>query len=110
MIRDFHLADFLTLCNAACGMAGIFLAMVFVTSGALADFLWAAAMAPLAFAFDWLDGRVARYQRGADGRACRHCVATRPCRAVAGRGLGPVRMGIASVDADVRAVRQLDDQ
>jgi len=39
MIRDFHLADFLTLGNAACGMAGIFLAMVFVTSGALADFL-----------------------------------------------------------------------
>jgi len=63
LIRDFHPADFVTLGNAACGMAGIFLAMVFMTSGALADFLWAAAMAPLAFAFDWLDGRVARWRR-----------------------------------------------
>jgi hypothetical protein len=50
MIRGFHLADFVTLGNAACGMAGVFLAMVYVTSGALSDFMWAAAMAPLAFA------------------------------------------------------------
>ena len=63
MIRGFHLADFVTLGNAACGMAGVFLAMVYVTSGALADFLLAAAMAPLAFAFDWLDGRVARWRQ-----------------------------------------------
>jgi len=63
MIRGFHLADFVTLGNAACGMAGVFLAMVYITSGALADFLLAAAMAPLAFAFDWLDGRVARWRQ-----------------------------------------------
>jgi CDP-diacylglycerol--serine O-phosphatidyltransferase len=63
LIRDFHLADFVTLGNAACGMAGILLAMMFMISGALADFLWAAAMAPLALAFDWLDGRVARWRR-----------------------------------------------
>ena len=30
MIREFHLADFFTLGNAACGMAGILLAMVYV--------------------------------------------------------------------------------
>lgn len=63
MIREFHLADFITLGNAACGMAGIFLAMVYVNSAALSDFLWAAAMAPLAFAFDILDGRVARWRQ-----------------------------------------------
>jgi len=63
MIRGFHLADFVTLGNAACGVAGVFLAMQFMSSGALADFLWAAAMAPLAFAFDWLDGRVARWRQ-----------------------------------------------
>jgi CDP-diacylglycerol--serine O-phosphatidyltransferase len=63
MIRDFHLADFVTLGNAACGTAGVFLAMVYASSGALSDFLWAAAMAPLAFAFDWLDGRVARWRQ-----------------------------------------------
>ena len=63
MIRGFHLADFVTLGNAACGMAGVFLAMVYVTSGSLTDFVWAAAMAPLAFAFDFLDGRIARWRQ-----------------------------------------------
>ena len=41
MIRGFHLADFVTLGNAACGTAGVFLAMVYVGSGELSDFLWA---------------------------------------------------------------------
>ena len=70
MIRDFQLADFVTLGNAACGVAGVFLAMRFLASGATADLLWAAAMAPLAFAFDFLDGRVARWrqQHSAFGR------------------------------------------
>ncbi|QAZ41051.1 CDP-diacylglycerol--serine O-phosphatidyltransferase [Methylibium sp. Pch-M] len=63
MIRGFHLADFVTLGNAACGTAGVFLAMLYMGSGKLSDFLWAAAMAPLAFAFDWLDGRVARWRQ-----------------------------------------------
>jgi CDP-diacylglycerol---serine O-phosphatidyltransferase len=70
MIRSFHLADFLTLGNAACGTAGVFLAMAYVGNQSLALFLWAAAMAPLAFAFDVLDGRVARWrnQHSALGR------------------------------------------
>ena len=60
MLRSFHLADFLTLGNAACGMGGVLLAMGYVAEPSLARFLWAAAMAPLAFAFDVADGRVAR--------------------------------------------------
>jgi len=63
MIRDFQLADFLTLGNAACGVASVFLAMLFVASGALSHFMWAAAMTPLAFVFDMLDGRVARWRQ-----------------------------------------------
>jgi CDP-diacylglycerol--serine O-phosphatidyltransferase len=63
MLRGFHLADFLTLGNAACGMASVLLAMLYVGSGDLSHFLWAAAMAPLAFAFDVLDGRVARWRQ-----------------------------------------------
>ena len=27
MLREFHLADFFTLANAACGVAGVFFAM-----------------------------------------------------------------------------------
>jgi CDP-diacylglycerol--serine O-phosphatidyltransferase len=63
MIRGFHLADFFTLANAACGMAAIFLAMIYVGSGALHHFYVAAAMAPAALAFDVLDGRIARWRR-----------------------------------------------
>jgi CDP-diacylglycerol--serine O-phosphatidyltransferase len=63
MLRGFHLADFFTLANAACGMAGVFFAMAYVASQALALFLWAAAMAPAAFVFDVLDGRIARWRR-----------------------------------------------
>src|SRR4051812_7240351 len=62
MIRDFRLADFFTLANAACGVAGIFLAMLYIESRSLAHFLAAAAMAPAAFVFDVLDGRVARWR------------------------------------------------
>ena len=63
MIRGFHLADFFTLANAACGVAGVFLAMQHFASGSRAHFYAAAAMAPLAFAFDWLDGNIARWRR-----------------------------------------------
>jgi CDP-diacylglycerol--serine O-phosphatidyltransferase len=60
MVRSFHLADLFTLANAACGVAGVLFAMLYVESGWTRHFLWAAAMGPAAFAFDVLDGRIAR--------------------------------------------------
>ncbi len=63
MIRGFHLADFLTLGNAACGMAAVFFAMFYASSQAPGYFLAAAAMAPAALVFDVLDGRIARWRR-----------------------------------------------
>ena len=63
MLREFHLADFFTLGNAACGVLAIFLAMRYVADGQLRDFYLAAAMAPAAFVFDMLDGRIARWRR-----------------------------------------------
>src|SRR5262245_49503497 len=60
MIRDFHVADFITLGNAACGVAAVFCAMVYMATQELRYFFWSAALAPLAFAFDVLDGKVAR--------------------------------------------------
>src|SRR4026209_2380136 len=71
MIRGFHLADFFTLANAACGGGAVFLTMLYLQSGAKAHFYAAAAMAPLAFFFDWLDGNVARWrhQHSAPGPA-----------------------------------------
>lgn len=70
MLRSFHLPDFLTLANAACGAAGVFLAMMYATSGEPAHFFAAAAMAPAALVFDVLDGRIARWraQHSALGR------------------------------------------
>ena len=63
MIRGFHLADFVTLANAACGVAAVFLAMAYMASGTRAQFYAAAALAPAAFFFDWLDGKVARWRQ-----------------------------------------------
>ncbi len=62
MLRGFHLADFFTLANAACGVATIFLAMIYVGNASVAHFLAAAAMAPAALVFDVLDGRIARWR------------------------------------------------
>jgi CDP-diacylglycerol--serine O-phosphatidyltransferase len=62
MIRGFHLADLFTLANAACGVAAIFLAMHYAAAPSLGHFLVAAAMAPAAFVFDVLDGRIARWR------------------------------------------------
>ncbi|HYC44016.1 MAG TPA: CDP-alcohol phosphatidyltransferase family protein [Burkholderiales bacterium] len=63
MIRGFHLADFFTLANAACGVAGVFLAMLYMTTNASGYFFAAAAMAPVAFVFDVFDGRIARWRQ-----------------------------------------------
>lgn len=70
MIREFHLADFFTLGNAACGVAAVFFTMLFMQSQSLTHFFAAAAMAPAAFIFDVLDGRIARWrsQHSALGR------------------------------------------
>ena len=70
MLREFHLADFFTLGNAACGVGSILLAMLYMASGDLTHFFASAALAPAAFVFDVLDGRIARarHQHSALGR------------------------------------------
>ena len=62
LIRGMHLADLFTLANAGCGVAGVFLAMAYVGSQSMAQFFAAAALTPVAFAFDVIDGRVARWR------------------------------------------------
>src|SRR5215468_998451 len=63
MIRAFHLADFFTLANAACGVAAIFCAMTYVDRQSLTHFFTATALVPAALIFDMLDGRVARWRQ-----------------------------------------------
>jgi len=62
MVRSLHLADVFTLANAACGVGAVFSAMIYVGSQSLAYFFAAAALAPAAFVFDVLDGRIARWR------------------------------------------------
>jgi CDP-diacylglycerol--serine O-phosphatidyltransferase len=62
MLRQFHLADILTLANAGCGVAAIFYCMLYMSSRSVGHFLAATAMTPAALLFDWLDGRVARWR------------------------------------------------
>jgi len=70
MIREFHLADVLTLANAGCGVAAVLCNMLYMGSQSLEYFFVAAALTPAALVFDWLDGRVARWrhQHSALGR------------------------------------------
>jgi CDP-diacylglycerol--serine O-phosphatidyltransferase len=62
MIRGFHLADFFTLANAACGALMVFFAAATVGTHSRVHVFIAAAMAPLALFFDVIDGRVARWR------------------------------------------------
>jgi CDP-diacylglycerol--serine O-phosphatidyltransferase len=66
MIRNFHLADFFTLGNGACGTAAIFCAMQHAAAkgeGGAGKLLTAGALLVLALILDVLDGRVARWRR-----------------------------------------------
>ena len=65
MLREFHLADWFTLANAFCGTGAVFAAMRFLQEGGVRDLLVGMALIPLAFVFDALDGRVARWRQSA---------------------------------------------
>lgn len=63
MIREFHLADWFTLGNAASGVGALFAVMSYLQSQDSAHLLYACALVPLALAFDVLDGRIARWRQ-----------------------------------------------
>ena len=63
MIRSFHLADWLTLGNAVCGVGALFAIMGYLQDGEVRHVLFACALIVLAFVFDVFDGRVARWRQ-----------------------------------------------
>jgi CDP-diacylglycerol--serine O-phosphatidyltransferase len=63
MIRSFHLADWFTLGNAACGVGALFAVMSYLQSQDILNLLFACALILLAFVFDVFDGRVARWRQ-----------------------------------------------
>jgi len=62
MIREFHLADWFTLGNAACGVGALFSSMTYLETNDVRHVYFAAALVLAALVFDVLDGRVARWQ------------------------------------------------
>jgi CDP-diacylglycerol--serine O-phosphatidyltransferase len=63
MIRSFHLADWFTLGNAACGIGALFSMMSYLQSPDVLHLFFACGLVALALVFDILDGRVARWRQ-----------------------------------------------
>ena len=63
MIREFHLADWFTLANAACGVGALFSVMTYLETSDVRHVYWASALVFAALVFDVLDGRIARWRQ-----------------------------------------------
>jgi CDP-diacylglycerol---serine O-phosphatidyltransferase len=63
MIREFHLADWFTLANAACGAGALFSTMTYLETNSVKHLYIACGLIFAAFVFDVLDGRIARWRQ-----------------------------------------------
>jgi CDP-diacylglycerol---serine O-phosphatidyltransferase len=63
MIREFHLADWFTLGNAACGTGALFSTMTYLETHEVRHVYFACALVLAALVFDVLDGRIARWRQ-----------------------------------------------
>jgi CDP-diacylglycerol--serine O-phosphatidyltransferase len=62
MIREFHLADWITLGNAACGTSALFATMTYLQTAEVRHLYFACGLLFAALVLDVLDGRVARWR------------------------------------------------
>ncbi len=63
MIREFHLSDWFTLGNAACGVGALFSMMSYLDTDAVLHVYIAGVLLLIALVFDILDGRIARWRQ-----------------------------------------------
>ena len=63
MIREFHLADWVTLANAVSGVGAMFSMMTYLQNNDVKHIYFACALVLVALVFDVVDGRVARWRR-----------------------------------------------
>ncbi|MDY6982981.1 MAG: CDP-diacylglycerol--serine O-phosphatidyltransferase [Pseudomonadota bacterium] len=65
MIREFQMADWFTLANAACGTGALFAMLTYLAEQDVRHVYYAAALVAIALVFDFLDGRIARWRQTA---------------------------------------------
>jgi CDP-diacylglycerol--serine O-phosphatidyltransferase len=65
MLRSFHVADLFTIANGCCGIVAVFHAMRYLATQDTRSLYVSALLVPLAFGFDVLDGRIARWRHRA---------------------------------------------
>lgn len=65
MIREFQMADWFTLANAACGTGALFAMLTYLAEQDVRHVYYAAALVAIALVFDFLDGRIARMRQTA---------------------------------------------
>jgi len=63
MIREFHLADWVTLANAVCGTSAMFAMMTYLQTADVRHVYFACGLVLAALVFDILDGRIARWRQ-----------------------------------------------
>ena len=63
MIREFHLADWITLANAVSGTGALFSMMTYLQTNDVRHVYFACALVLAALVFDVLDGRIARWRQ-----------------------------------------------
>jgi CDP-diacylglycerol--serine O-phosphatidyltransferase len=63
LIREFHLADWVTLANAVCGTGALFSVMTYLQVHEVKHIYFACGLVLAALIFDILDGRIARWRQ-----------------------------------------------
>ncbi|KAI8994817.1 phosphatidylserine synthase [Pilobolus umbonatus] len=62
MVRNFYIADVITLMNGMCGVQSVLSSMRYLTSNNVNDLYAAMIFMPLGMLFDFMDGKVARWR------------------------------------------------
>ncbi|OAD79284.1 hypothetical protein PHYBLDRAFT_121096 [Phycomyces blakesleeanus NRRL 1555(-)] len=62
MVRNFYIADIITLMNGVCGVQSVFASMRYLVTNDAADLYRAMCFMPFGLLFDFFDGRVARWR------------------------------------------------
>ncbi len=71
MIREFHLADWFALGNAACSTGALFSTMSYLETDPVRHIYIAGSLIIATFVFDILDGRIARWRQKSSQQAMR---------------------------------------